>query len=169
MRVSGYRPLVTRRIGQAPSSTVLPQQQQLDALPHTAAAEPPPEHGYENYSAYEDDEVLLRDHSERGEDDPPYPAEAAVPLSAGAPWRAFHVTLLRAASTARTASTASTASSVTLEHPTRLEVGGRAYEYRGFLLLSQYDVDPPAAPLLCGDAAALGDLKTVVLTEGVVF
>ena len=159
MRVSGYRPLVTRRIGQAPSSRVLPQQPQLDALPHTAAAEPPPEHGYENYSAYEDDEVLLRDHSERGEDDPPYPAEAAVPLSAGAPWRAFHVTLLRAASTARTASTASTAStvsSVTLEHPTRLEVGGRAYEYRGFLLLSQYDVDPPAASLLCSDAAALG-------------
>ena len=99
MRVSGYRPLVTRRIGQAPSSTVLPQQPQLDSLPHTAAAEPPPEHGYENYSAYGHDEVLLRDHSERGEDDPPYPAEAAVPLSAGAPWRAFHVTLLPAAGT----------------------------------------------------------------------
>ena len=53
MNVSGYRPLVTRRIGQAPSSTVLPQQQLLDALPQAAAEEPPPEHGYENYSAYE--------------------------------------------------------------------------------------------------------------------
>ena len=39
---------------------------------------------------------------------------------------------------------------------TRLEGGGRSYEYCGFLLLSQYDVDPPAAPLLCGDAVALG-------------
>ena len=143
MNVSGYRPLVTRRIGQAPSSTVLPQQQLPDALPHAAAEEPPPEHGYENYGAYEHDEVLLRDHSERAEDDPPYPAEAAVPLSAGAPWRAFHVVLPPAASTASTASTASAAnaastantanaaSSITLEHPTRLEVGARAYEFSG--------------------------------------
>ena len=60
MNVSGYRPLVTRRIGQAPSSTVLPQQQLLDALPHAAAEEPPPEHGYENYSAYEHDSLWRR-------------------------------------------------------------------------------------------------------------
>ena len=59
MNVSGYRPLVTRRIGQAPSSTVLPQQL-LDALPHAAAEEPPPEHGYENYSAYEHDSLWRR-------------------------------------------------------------------------------------------------------------
>ena len=161
--VAGYRPLVTRRIGQAPSSTVQPQQQQPDALPHAATEEPPPEHGYENYNAYEHDEVLLCDHSERVEDDPPYPAEAAVPLSAGAPWRAFHVMLPPAARKASTASTASTASSVTLEHPTRLEVGGRSYEYRGFLLLSQYEVDPPPAQILCGDDVLAVALERVAL------
>ena len=110
--------------------------------------------------------MLLRDHSERAEDDPPYPAEAAVPLSAGAPWRAFHVVLPPAASTASTAdaaSTANAASSITLEHPTRLEVGARAYEFSGFLLLSQYEVDPPPAQFVCGDDTLTVTLERVAL------
>ena len=59
--------------------------------------------------------------------------------------------------------TLSPATSVTLAEPTRCEVGGQAYEFRGFLVLSQFDVAPPAAQLLCGTEVVAVALEEVAL------
>ena len=65
VNLSGYRPITTRRIGQAPPSTVLPVNL-LNAQDDANAddvAEEPPEHGWSAHDHYPPSEVLLENMS----------------------------------------------------------------------------------------------------------
>ena len=130
MHVSGYRPIVTRRIGYGPKSTVVPagfRQGEVAGEPQDDESHEPPEHGFSAWHAYDDVEVLLEDHSATNASDcyalpPPEPLSAA-PL-------ALHVDF-------------SPAGALTLEQPTRLEAHGQSYEFDGFYLFTDHELQMP--------------------------
>lgn len=130
MHVSGYRPIVTRRIGFGPKSTVVPagfRQGVGREQPQEVESHQPPEHGFSAWHAYDDVEVLLEDHSATCADDC-YALPPPEPL--GASPVALHVDF-------------SPAGALTLEQPTRLEAHGQSYDFDGFYLFTNHELHMP--------------------------
>lgn len=153
LHVSGYRPLITRLIGQGEeqAEAVKPR------MPKTSAEEgwglhkdePPPPDGYSNYEEYPTEEVLLKDLWCNGAPDrpvphrlPPPPPQPQTPFSC-----AFAIDF-------------SPVEAFTLPSPTRLVHEDASYTFAGFLLLCHYEVDVPELQFICG-----GELVTARFTR----
>lgn len=148
LHISGYRPLVTRRIGQddEPAEKAQPVMPKLSAEEGWGInqVEPPPPGGYSNYDDYPTEEVILEDLWRDGAPDRPAPHRLPTPpTQPGAPFSfAFAVEF-------------SPAQTLTLASPTRLVHAGGTYEFAGFLVLCHHDVRVPELQFVCG-----GDLVT---------
>ena len=121
LHVAGYRPLVTRRIGSAAPSAIRPVDLST-AAPSTSVAveESPPAAGYSNWEAYDEDEVLLADHSACTVDDQAYMLDPPRPLAelAGRDLKAFELQF-------------DDPSAISLQHPSELEDAGHTYRFCG--------------------------------------
>ena len=139
--LAGYVPIATRRIGQAPPSSVMP----IGLLQHPAEADGgsdeeehlPPEHGFSAFHAYGPSEVLLQDFS--AQHDPTHvhhPLDPPLPLAMAETVHAYEVHFRPRALFA-------------LEHPTRIAAHGAEYEFVGLTILTQHALPVPSVPLLC--------------------
>ena len=148
LHVSGYRPLVTRLIGQGegPAEKAQPVMPKLSAEEGWGInqVEPPPPGGYSNYTDYATEEVILEDLWRDGAPDRPAPHRLpAPPPQPGAPFSfAFAVDF-------------SPQENLTLASPTRLVHEGACYDFAGFLVFCHHKVRVPDLQLICG-----GDLVT---------
>lgn len=142
LHLTGYRPLVTRRIGQVKTKAELKPID--DAFGHATEAmsqlaeRVEPEHGFSNWEAYAPDEVLLDDLAARSRTEPPYALPLPRPLaSLSSPGE---LAVLRLDVGAPGTSGASLAQASALRH------GGEVYTFEGFLLLMQHDAQLVAPP-----------------------
>ena len=143
LHVSGYRPLVTRLIGQGDESAEKAQ----PVMPRLSAeegwgidqVEPPPPGGYSNYTDYPTEEVILEDLWRDGAPDRPQPHR--LPPPPPQPDANFSFAF---------AVEFSPAKNLTLPSPTRLVHADAPYDFAGFLVLCHYEVSVPELQLICG-------------------
>ena len=148
LHISGYRPLVTRRIGQDDE----PMEKAQPVMPKLSAeegwginqVEPPPPGGYSNYNDYPTEEVILEDLWRDGAPDRPAPHRLPTPpTQPSAPFSfAFAVEF-------------SPAQNLTLASPTRLVHADATYDFAGFFVFCHHEVQVPNLQFICG-----GDLVT---------
>ena len=133
----GYRPITTRRIGQAPPSSVMPigLLQEDGAAAEEEEEHPPPEHGFSAFHAYGPSEVLLEDFSAQHDPSLVHPLDPPLPL--GMADNAVHAYEVRFRPRALFA----------LEHPTRIAAHGAEYEFAGLTILTQHVLPVPPVPL----------------------
>ena len=148
LHVSGYRPLVTRLIGQGdePAEKAQPVMPRLSAEEGWGIdqVEPPPPGGYSNYTDYPTEEVILEDLWRDGAPDRPPPHR--LPPPPPQPDANFSFAF---------AVEFSPAKNLTLTSPTRLVHADAPYDFAGFLVLCHYEVSVPELQLICG-----GDMVT---------
>ena len=143
LHISGYRPLVTRRIGldDEPAEKAQPVMPKLSAEEGWGInqVEPPPPGGYSNYDDYPTEEVILEDLWRDGAPDRPPPHRLPTPPpQPDAPFSyAFLVDF-------------SPAQNLTLASPTRLVHAAGTYEFAGFLVLCHHNVRVPELQFVCG-------------------
>ena len=136
LHVSGYRPLVTRLIGQGdePAEKAQPVMPRLSAEEGWGIdqVEPPPPGGYSNYTDYPTEEVILEDLWRDGAPDRPPPHK--LPPPPPQPDANFSFAF---------AVEFSPAKNLTLTSPTRLIHEDAPYDFAGFLVLCHYEVSVP--------------------------
>ena len=143
LHVSGYRPLVTRLIGQGdePAEKAQPVMPRLSAEEGWGIdqVEPPPPGGYSNYTDYPTEEVILEDLWRDGAPDRPPPHK--LPPPPPQPDANFSFAFVVEFSPAK---------NLTLPSPTRIVHADAPYDFAGFLVLCHYEVSVPELQLICG-------------------
>ncbi len=139
VNVPGYRPLVTRRIGSAPKSSLKPIDL-VQIAPKASADDElqPPAHGFSNWEAYDADEVILADHSACTAEDQPFTLHAPRPLAGECD---LHVLFIAY----------DTPTALRLPQPSEVHADGRSYTFTGCYLISQYAVTIPPLHFLAGE------------------